>query len=76
LLIEHQNLIITNKSLIRSIEKSTENSNQEWLNLKQMKVLTFEQGCRYFGYSKSYVYKMTSAGILPFSKTKRKKYIF
>jgi excisionase family DNA binding protein len=32
------------------------------------KVLTFEQGCEYLGYAKSTIYKMTSAGILPYSK--------
>lgn len=40
------------------------------------KVLTFEQGCQYLGYAKSYVYKLTSAGILPFSKPHGKKIFF
>lgn len=40
------------------------------------KVLTFEQGCQYMGYKKSYVYKMTSNGILPFSKPNGKKIFF
>jgi excisionase family DNA binding protein len=40
------------------------------------KVLTFEQGCQYFGYAKSYVYKMTSAGILPYSKPNGKSIFF
>lgn len=40
------------------------------------KVLTFEQGCQYLGYAKSYVYKMTSAGILPYSKPNGKSIFF
>jgi excisionase family DNA binding protein len=40
------------------------------------KVLTFEQGCQYLGYAKSYVYKLTSAGILPFSKPNGKSIFF
>jgi excisionase family DNA binding protein len=40
------------------------------------KVLTFEQGCNYLGYAKSYVYKLTSSGILPYSKPNGKKIFF
>lgn len=40
------------------------------------RVLTFEQGCQYLGYKKSYVYKMTAGGILPFSKPNNKKIFF
>ena len=40
------------------------------------KVLTFKQGCEYLGYAKSYVYKMTSAGILPYSKPNGKSIFF
>ena len=40
------------------------------------KVLTFEEGCQLLGYKKSYVYKMTSAGILPFSKPNNKRIFF
>ena len=40
------------------------------------KVLSFEQGCEYLGYKKSYVYKMTASGILPFSKPNGKKIFF
>ena len=39
-------------------------------------VLSFEQGCKYLGYAKSYVYKLTSSGILPFSKPNGKKIFF
>ena len=42
----------------------------------QNKVLTFDQGCQYLGYAKSYVYKLTSAGILPFSKPNNKSIFF
>ena len=40
------------------------------------KVLTFEQGCQYLGYAKSYVYKLTSSGILPYSKPNGKSIFF
>jgi excisionase family DNA binding protein len=40
------------------------------------KVLTFEQGCEYLGYAKSTIYKMTSAGILPYSKPNGKSIFF
>lgn len=39
-------------------------------------VLTFEEGCNYLGYKKSYVYKLTSAKIIPFSKPNGKKIFF
>ena len=44
--------------------------------MEQNKVLSFEEGCNYLGYKKSYVYKMTSSGILPFSKPNGKKIFF
>ena len=34
----------------------------------QNKVLTLDQTCEYLGLKKAYVYKLTSAGILPHSK--------
>ena len=40
------------------------------------KVLTFKQGCAYTGLAKSYMYKLTSAGILPFSKPNGKSIFF
>lgn len=46
------------------------------MDFTQNKVLTFEQGCQYLGYAKSYVYKLTSAGILPFSKPNKKSIFF
>jgi len=46
------------------------------MNQQNNRVLTFEQGCEYLGYEKSYVYKLTSAGIIPFSKPNGKKIFF
>lgn len=46
------------------------------MDLQNKKVLTFIEGCNYLGYAKSYVYKLTSAGILPFSKPNNKKIFF
>ena len=43
-------------------------------NIKR--VLTFKEGCEYLGYKKSYVYKLTSTGILPFSKPNGKRLFF
>lgn len=40
------------------------------------KILTFDEGCELLGYAKSYVYKMTAKGILPFSKPNNKKIFF
>jgi excisionase family DNA binding protein len=40
------------------------------------KVLTFKQGCDYLGFSKSTVYKMTMASLLPFSKPNGKCIFF
>lgn len=46
------------------------------MDFSKNKVLTFKQGCQYLGFSKSTVYKMTSAGILPFSKPNGKVIFF
>jgi len=46
------------------------------MDFSQNRVLTFEQGCQYLGYAKSYVYKLTSAGILPYSKPNNKSIFF
>jgi excisionase family DNA binding protein len=40
------------------------------------KVLTFEEGCIYTGFAKSYMYKLTSAGKIPFSKPNGKTIFF
>jgi len=46
------------------------------MDFNNNKVLSFEQGCQYLGFKKSYVYKMTASGILPFSKPNGKKIFF
>ena len=46
------------------------------MDFSKNKVLTFEQGCQYLGYAKSYVYKLTSSGILPYSKPNKKSIFF
>ncbi|HTB99318.1 MAG TPA: helix-turn-helix domain-containing protein [Ferruginibacter sp.] len=46
------------------------------MDFTKNKVLTFSQGCQYLGYAKSYVYKLTSAGILPYSKPNGKSIFF
>lgn len=46
------------------------------MDFSNNRVLTFEQGCQYLGYAKSYVYKLTSAGILPYSKPNGKSIFF
>lgn len=46
------------------------------MDITNNRVLTFEQGCQYLGYAKSYVYKLTSAGILPYSKPNGKSIFF
>lgn len=46
------------------------------MDFSNNKVLTFEQGCQYLGYAKSYVYKLTSSGILSFSKPNGKSIFF
>ncbi len=40
------------------------------------RVLTFKEACEYIDLSPSYVYKLTSAGIIPFSKPNGKKIYF
>lgn len=46
------------------------------MEIQNNRVLSFQEGCNYLGYKKSYVYKMTSSGILPFSKPNGKKIFF
>ena len=36
--------------------------------MENKRALTFDEACIYSGISKSYMYKLTSAGIIPFSK--------
>ena len=40
------------------------------------RVLTLDEACEYTGYAKSYFYKLTSTGVLPFSKPNGKKIFF
>jgi len=40
------------------------------------RVLTFDQACEYLGYKRSYMYKLTSSGILPYSKPNGKTIFF
>jgi len=40
------------------------------------KVLTLDEACEYLGFKKSYVYKLTSAGILPYYKPNGKTIFF
>lgn len=46
------------------------------MDFSQNRVLTFEQGRQYLGFKKSYMYKLTSAGILPYSKPNGKAIFF
>lgn len=40
------------------------------------RVLNLEEACQLLGYKKSYVYKLTSAGIIPYSKPNGKNLFF
>jgi excisionase family DNA binding protein len=51
-------------------------SNFKKMDLQNKKVLTFAEGCEYLGYAKSYVYKLTSSAIIPFSKPNGKSIFF
>jgi excisionase family DNA binding protein len=46
------------------------------LETTRTNTLTFDAACKYLGYSKSHLYKLTSAGIIPFSKPTGKKLYF
>ena len=48
----------------------------EKLLLGNKKVLTFDEGCDYTGISRSYMYKLTSNGIVPHSKPNGKVIFF
>ncbi len=48
----------------------------ESLLLGSKKVLTLEEACDYTGISRSYLYKLTSAGIIPHSKPNGKMIFF
>ncbi|MFP5041903.1 helix-turn-helix transcriptional regulator [Parasediminibacterium sp. JCM 36343] len=55
---------------------STSRITKQILHIMESKVLSLKQACELLGYKKSYVYKMTSAGILPFSKPNGRKIFF
>ena len=44
--------------------------------LHTKRVLSFAEGCQYTGYRPSYMYKLTSAGVIPFSKPNGKRIWF
>jgi excisionase family DNA binding protein len=44
--------------------------------MENKRVLSFEEGCQYLGYKNSYVYKLTSAGVLLYSKPNGKRIYF
>ncbi len=46
------------------------------MDFSKNNVLTFKQGCEYLGYSKGYIYKLTSANKIPFSKPNGKSIFF
>lgn len=46
------------------------------MDLHNKRVLTFKEGCQYLDFAPSYMYKLTSAGIIPFSKPNGKKIWF
>lgn len=48
------------------------NKNSDFLN----RVLTFEQGCEYTGFKRSYMYQLTCARKIPFSKPNGKTIFF
>jgi len=59
-----------NKSIERRIEKL------ENLMYESKKILSFEEGCMFTNLSKSYMYKLTSAGIIPHYKPQGKMIYF
>jgi excisionase family DNA binding protein len=48
----------------------------EQLLVANKEVLTLEEACEYTGISRSYMYKLTSAGKIPHSKPRRKSIYF
>ncbi|HPE74635.1 MAG TPA: helix-turn-helix domain-containing protein [Draconibacterium sp.] len=48
----------------------------ERLIISNKKVLTFDETCEYTGISRSYLYKLTSSGVIPFSKPNGKVIFF
>ncbi len=48
----------------------------ERLIISNKRVLTFDEACEYTGISRSYLYKLTSSGVIPFSKPNGKVIFF
>lgn len=48
----------------------------ERLIIANKKVLTFDEACEYTGISRSYLYKITSSGVIPYSKPNGKVIFF
>ncbi len=48
----------------------------ERLIISNKKVLTFNEACDYTGISRSYLYKLTSSGVIPYSKPNGKVIFF
>lgn len=48
----------------------------ERLIIANKKVLTFDEACEYTGISRSYLYKLTSSGVIPYSKPNGKVIFF
>lgn len=48
----------------------------ERLIISNKKVLTFDEACDYTGISRSYLYKLTSSGVIPYSKPNGKVIFF
>jgi len=44
--------------------------------MENKRVLNLDEACEYLGYKKSYVYKLISAGRIPYSKPNGKKLYF
>ena len=40
------------------------------------RVLNIDEACEFLGYKKSYIYRLTSMGVLPYSKPNGKKLYF
>lgn len=51
-------------------------STTEELSLPSKRVLNIDEACAFLGLAKSYIYKLTMAGILPFSKPNGKVIYF
>ena len=64
------------KELIKSVNDLIKLIKEDRKQDDRNQVLTLEEGCQYLGYTKSYVYKLTSAGILPYSKPNGKSIFF